>query len=294
MLGIDSPIQRELHAAIEAGNHAHVRKLVADGAAVNDLHFEQGWPLSHAVDLGHEKIARVLLEAGADPNREDLMKLCIKRNFKDIAKLLTRHGVNLDGFPTWEKDEQRFETSLIRAVRADRPEIVKALLEAGADPNRHNANDESALLLARTRNDKRVVKMIEPYASETEQAWVEMRLSAEYAERLRLENEILDAIDAGDAEKVEHLFRSSARDINLPLNPERGDYPLAYAYRRFSDVASKRRGRGVPSEREVRYWSVIERLASMGARADLGVFHPPMWSVCLGVRGCAGDDALDL
>ncbi len=170
MIGVDSIALRQLHAAIEVGDVRSVRACLKAGVDVNDLHHQEGWPLSHAVQVGHLAICRILLEAGANPNLEDLMAMCIREGRADIAKLLIAHGMTREGMPTYEEDEDRRETSLMRAVRADQPAIVKLLVEAGADANRHDDNDESALLIARMRKSKKMVKLIEPHVSEAERA----------------------------------------------------------------------------------------------------------------------------
>jgi len=288
----DSPELTELHTAIANKSLKEVNAILRKGIAdVNALHsdFDLGFPLGHAFEVGDTRIIRALLKAGADPNRVECMSTCIEENNVVVAKLLISHGVDLNGQPTWEKDEE-FETSLIQAVRASRYAIAKALLEAGADPQRHDANDESALFVARMAKNKRLAKLIELYASEKERAWVEERFSEAYSERLQIDQEIFYAIHAEEVKCVLELFETTGRPLDTPLAPEHG-FPLEEAIASYFNaekatcaeptLEQKRAGQrygtpdyGDPSVVKIR--NLMVWLLDNGAPVDKGGWRTPL------------------
>jgi len=288
----DPPELTELHGAIEAKNRKKVKELVRGGVDVNALHsnYDLGFPLMHALDIGDTGIIRALLEAGADPNRADYLAYAIEENDLPVAKLLIAHGAELNGQPTWEKDEE-FETNLIRATRLGRTSFVKLLLESGADPNLHDANDESALLVARLAKNSRLVKLIAPYVSDAERAWVEERFSKTYAERIKLDGEIRQAIRSGQVERVVELFKTTGRPLDTPLDPE-FLYPLEEAIGGYCGALGRTRPRVVGSLEDFKdndpnyenpavlnMLQVVHALIDFGAQVDKGVYTPPLWGV---------------
>lgn len=278
MVGVNSEALSALHSAIAARDVKAVRRVLKTGVDVNDLHHAHGWPLSHAVEVGDKAIVKALLGAGADPNKEDLVRRCIEEDKPAIAKVLIGHGVNLNGQPTWEKDDD-FETSLIYAVREGRRSIAKDLLEAGADPNRHDGNNESALLVAKMRKDRALVKLLEPRVSDAERAWVEERFGPAWEARVALDRKIEEAILLGDRERLLGLLRDSGRPLDDWLRPE-GLYPLELALAHFYDVRYGRPPvRGKPHNPNVtldEVAEVIEALIDLGAPLDKGVYFPPI------------------
>ncbi len=106
--------------AAQAGDLDSVRILLAAGADVNEGTPDDGSPLVLASFNGHEKVVLLLLEKGADPNATD------------GYGLTPLHWVLQEGIKaifTRPKQTDRFW------VHPNQPELVKALLVHGANPN---------------------------------------------------------------------------------------------------------------------------------------------------------------
>jgi ankyrin repeat protein len=122
-----------LHWAAYHGNTAIADQLIAAGArvdAANDLSIT---PLALAAENGHAAIVERLLARGANPNAASpsgvtpLMRASRTGNIGSVRALLAK-GAHVN---TVERD--RGQTALMWAVSRQHPEIVKALLENGAD-----------------------------------------------------------------------------------------------------------------------------------------------------------------
>ena len=110
-----------LGLAVEEGKTGCVRVLLERGAATNDPH------LNRAVKLGHLDIARLLLEAGSDPdgpgNTNPLATAASEGDPRMVALLLAS-GAAVEG--------TRWPTPLARAASAGHAGVVEILLEHGA------------------------------------------------------------------------------------------------------------------------------------------------------------------
>lgn len=100
-----------LYAAAGAGHVAVAKELIAGGATVDIVLDDAYTPLLHAAMNGQADMVQLLLNNNADVNRRE----------------------TLDG-----------QTALHWASRTGRPEIVKLLLKAGADPTVQNKRGEIA------------------------------------------------------------------------------------------------------------------------------------------------------
>ena len=106
--------------AAQAGASDSVRILLAAGAAVDEGTPDDGSPLVLASSNGHEKVALFLLENGADPNATDAYGIT-------PLHWAVQEGLVALFAGTFRTD--RFW------VNPNMPELVKALLARGADPN---------------------------------------------------------------------------------------------------------------------------------------------------------------
>lgn len=131
-------------------NTSEAVKLLLDaGADVNAADEEGGTALFRAVGRGDTEIMRALLDAGADPDAQDdegtTPIVCAAysgyMHRLDAMKILTDSVADLD-----VRDEDG-DTLLINAVRSHKNDVVKFLIENGADVNAEGEFD-TALTIA--------------------------------------------------------------------------------------------------------------------------------------------------
>ncbi|MEU9085050.1 ankyrin repeat domain-containing protein [Streptomyces sp. NPDC048357] len=126
-----------LGRAAEAGDTDLVRRLLAEGAEVDDWVQGGRRALDLAVCAGHADIVRLLLAAGADPrlvagpyDESGLLSLAAMNGHTDVARALLGAGVDPDG-P--EGKLNHVPLVLAATVEDGYPDTVDLLLERGAD-----------------------------------------------------------------------------------------------------------------------------------------------------------------
>jgi len=168
-----------LHLAVLRNQHAAIRLLIERGADLNRREFpDNAAPLHFAALHGDMETIRLLVEAGADVdgNGDDHgvgvlgWATCFGEVRQEVASYLLAHGAKLNLWTAIALDRadelramvtgdrsllsarmtrnQHRCTPLHHAVRKNRPRIVEALLELGADPNARDATGASALTTA--------------------------------------------------------------------------------------------------------------------------------------------------
>jgi len=147
-----------LYMACRAGHEGTARELLAHGADLAFQAFAGGTALHWAYFAGAPRVVALLLAAGADPTLRDPVLGCTPEAF----------GICVPASWAWgSKVRERLaeDRRLVDAVSArggplheaayaGALEAVKALLEAGADPGRRNAEGKTALDLAQERPDQ--------------------------------------------------------------------------------------------------------------------------------------------
>jgi len=129
--------------AAQQGDVDSARILLAGKANVNDATAEDGTALIVATASGHEKLALFLLENGADSNAKDGYGITA------LHYALHKGLLTLSGFKPSATDDLGW-------LRPNMPELVKALLAHGADPNARVASNFANLdhpFLARASED---------------------------------------------------------------------------------------------------------------------------------------------
>jgi ankyrin repeat protein len=124
-------LNQELSNAVIASDVDRIKFLIEKGAEINKPD-SQGWtPLANAARQRKDKIIKVLLDAGADPNiASNGMTPLIAAAMRDhvaSVKVLAEKGADVE-----EPGPQGFRP-LALAIAEQRYEVAKALMEAGAD-----------------------------------------------------------------------------------------------------------------------------------------------------------------
>jgi ankyrin repeat protein len=138
----EGPASTPLARAAQQGDAASVESLVARGEDVNARDAEGHTPLSYAARADDAKVINALLDAGADPNARDcngfgwtpLINALHKYNDAAARRLVERGAdVNARAGDCAATKIENGVTPLMFAAKFDNPEMVKFLLEHGAD-----------------------------------------------------------------------------------------------------------------------------------------------------------------
>lgn len=144
----------EIHRAVEAGDVALVRRILADDPSalfqLDESRFREP-PLVIAAATGNVEMARTLLDAGAQidvgdcDNSTALGVAALRRNAEMVAFLIER-GADVN------RRDRKADCPLSFAVNGGDEAIIQQLLDAGADLYFRNPNGETLLHLACARN----------------------------------------------------------------------------------------------------------------------------------------------
>lgn len=155
---------RDLHSLVEINDYQKVESLLKNGvhpdfgqnkdnAGEQELSKEcaEFTPLYFAIENGNYKMAKLLLNYGADPNRHYLYVLspmysAIHLRRHDIMQLLIDFGADINGHGGGND-----EPYLIHAIHNCDAKAAEILLRNGADPRTENAGGSSALHLSKGR-----------------------------------------------------------------------------------------------------------------------------------------------
>ncbi len=174
-----------LHQAARRGSATITRMLLEAGADANARNTSENTPLYVAAFLGHAKVAELLLQAGAEVNAACFMGftplyMAARLGRKEVVQVLVDHGAKTHniheaaGIGDVEKVRQFLaaDDSLIdqEAMTGGMPlhwaavngelEVVRTLIEAGADVNASDTDGETPLTKAARDDHGEIINLL--------------------------------------------------------------------------------------------------------------------------------------
>src|SRR5262249_114497 len=117
--------------------------------------------LMHAVDRGEIEVVDALLQAGADPivrdrKGETALMHALAKPVADAARLLVRAKVG-----DINAQNENGETLLMRVVNPGDPELVRMLLDRGADVSRTDVLGNTPAVIAYEKDQKEIQDLLQ-------------------------------------------------------------------------------------------------------------------------------------
>jgi ankyrin repeat protein len=150
-----------LMKAVQHNDAAAVRKLIADGANVDELDNGDA-PLVMAAYKGHTEIVKLLLEAGADVTAVDpsmkatALHAAAYAGRTEAAQLLIEYGIEVN-----KQGPKNGYTALHDAIWQNNIATARVLIEAGASLSLESHDGETPLQFAKAKKRKEIAEMIE-------------------------------------------------------------------------------------------------------------------------------------
>jgi len=138
----------------QKGSNAAREALLNMGVSVNEK------SMVDCVNEGQVKEVSLFLDAGFSPDTGDkngvpLLCLCARKGNLEMLQLLLRSGANVD-----QQAEDRRCSAVLDATMGKYKDIVKVLIEAGADVNIQSKDGQTALIVAAGSGDDETVEML--------------------------------------------------------------------------------------------------------------------------------------
>lgn len=130
------------------GHAQAVELLIKAGANINAQEIRRNnFPLLHAVSRGHTNAAAVLIKSGANVNQSDISGMtplmsCSEKGYTEIAASLIKARANLEAKLTG--DIGAGATALMLAAAKGHEEMIRLLLNSGANPKATDKNGSTA------------------------------------------------------------------------------------------------------------------------------------------------------
>lgn len=199
--------------AIESDNLEQIKLLIESGSDVNLTQQDGISPLECAVIQSSINMVKFLLSAGAKPDQgfQSPLKQAISKEQPDIVQALIDAGANVNLL----LEDQ--ETPLIHAVAKGSLEIVKILVEAGADVKVISKHEDHALLLAAASGHQDIFDYLSPFVSLKQRRQAQRALESGIREKQRKQNrlveKLVDAAGLGNLQQVQEAIAGGV-DVN--------------------------------------------------------------------------------
>ncbi len=192
------------------GNLKQVQELIASGVDVNKIATCNRTTLSLSIQGGKIPVIQALLDAGADPNLPDetddglaansplaeAASTFFATNRSEMVRLLIQRGANVN------QQDAEGRTALMHTLRYSDIEVTKILVEANADLDIRDNNGNTVLMMAELEKSTKIANILK---------------QAGAAQQGLKEVELLQAIDRGDIDRVKVLLKA-----NLNVNARIG------------------------------------------------------------------------
>ncbi|WP_319783570.1 ankyrin repeat domain-containing protein [Oceanisphaera sp. IT1-181] len=141
------PMVQQLHEAAAKGDSSQITALLGQGASIDARNSLKQTPLMVATHANHVATAKVLIDAGADVNAKDAIQdspylYAGARGHLEILKMTLDHGADLTSTNRYGG------TALIPAAERGHVETVRTLIQAGTNIDHINNLGWTALLEA--------------------------------------------------------------------------------------------------------------------------------------------------
>jgi len=194
-------VEKLLDAAMY-GNLQQVQQLIANGVDVNAISSCNRTALSLAIQGGKIPVIQALLDAGADPNLPDetdddlaanspLMAAAstfFATNRGDMVRLLIQRGADIN------QQDAEGQTALMHALRYSDMDVIETLIRAGADLDIQDNEGNTALMMAELIESTKVANILK---------------QAGASQKGLKEVELLQAVDLGDVDRVKTLLQEN-------------------------------------------------------------------------------------
>ncbi|KAK3291300.1 uncharacterized protein B0H64DRAFT_45696 [Chaetomium fimeti] len=149
----DSEQQTPLYLAVKVRNIAMVDFLLRHHAPTDSVDVDGHWSLSWAAIQGHEPIARLLIDRGANNNAggtyiQTLLSLAIENGHETIVRLLLDRGADIN------IEDSRGQTPLSLAIENGHEAIVRLLFDRSAGINAQSRSSGQTSLALATGNGR--------------------------------------------------------------------------------------------------------------------------------------------
>ncbi len=160
-------VEKLIDAAMD-GNFKQIQQLIANGVDVNGIGSCNRTALSLAIQGGQISVIETLLDAGADPNLPDETDDGLVGNYPlmiaastffatnrgDMVRLLIQGGADIN-----QQDAQG-NTALMHALGYSDIDVIETLIKAGADLNIKDNQGNTALMMAELGKSTKVANLL--------------------------------------------------------------------------------------------------------------------------------------
>jgi ankyrin repeat protein len=203
----------QIFQAIESNNLEQAKLLIESGSDVNLTQQDGISLLECAVIQSSINMVKLLLSAGAKPDHgfQSPLKQAIFKEQPDIVQALIDAGANVNLLL------ENQETPLIHAASVGNLEIVKILVEAGADAKVISEHEDHALLLAAASGHRDIFDYLSPFVLPKQQRQAQRALESGIREKQRkqdrLVEKLVDAAGLGNLKQVQEAIADKV-DVN--------------------------------------------------------------------------------